>query len=588
MALKSFKIQNVKALGLVECELVPSVMIIAGSNGVGKSTLLYELAQRRGIQADENTKILYQPPHRALRKTTVQRRWLFGGVIKLFSDLLSQNDVSGYEGLQIQFPSRTPDNVDEAGSTIKYTLGKIENRRQTILAELVDKAKKSGTDVTTANIPDIYKPLRELTKYLLPHLVFDRIDFQNENNIRCIWKRIDKQGEIELDLDDLSSGEKSIVILFLPLLENEINALLESITKDPTVPSEPPDPLPDRVLIIDEPELHLHPDLQSKILTYLRSLSGQSNLQFVVTTHSPTILDQALDSELFVLGFKGDDPTKNQLKKVATNLDRLEALKQLAGDTYLITTGRSIVCIEGDADVAARPADVRLFQILYPRSTAYTFIPAGGKGEVIKIVKKLREYLPEDAFGIKIFGLTDMDQSKNGTDGIFILPVCMIENLLLNPKGMLSYLNTVDVRSFSTPEEIDAELSGIATSLKEEEISYRVMREIGAHTVRFRGNSIEEIKRQLVAELNQVQKLIPEDPKLDELIKSITTEVEKIIADGQTKQYFRGKKILETFYNKHLAGKNIPYSGFCYELGNHIAMFGDVEKILNPIFDQMN
>lgn len=158
MALKSFKVQPIKALGLVGCKNVPNVMVIAGPNGVGKSTLLDEIRLQKGTVADEGTKFLYQPPHRAIRKTTVQRRWLFSGALRAFSDLLSGNEVSGYKGLQIPFPSRTPDNVDEAGSTIKYTLGKIENRRQNTYAELVDKAKKENRDVVTKDLPDVLKP----------------------------------------------------------------------------------------------------------------------------------------------------------------------------------------------------------------------------------------------------------------------------------------------------------------------------------------------------------------------------------------------------------------------------------------------
>ena len=166
---------------------------------------------------------------------------------------MSGNEVSGYEGLQIPFPSRTPNNVDEAGSTIKYTLGKIENRRQTKYAELVDLARKDNKDVITKDLLDIYKPIRELTRYLLPHLTFDHIDFKNENDIRCVWKRKDKHSEIDLDIDDLSSGEKSIIILFLPLLENDINNLLQGIVE---APASSGDILQaDRVFIIDEPEI---------------------------------------------------------------------------------------------------------------------------------------------------------------------------------------------------------------------------------------------------------------------------------------------------------------------------------------------
>src|SRR3989344_783537 len=89
MALKSFKVQPIKALGIAECENVPKVMVIAGPNGVGKSTLLDEIRLQKGTVSDSGTKFLYQPPHRALRKTTVQRRYLFCGALRAFSDLLS-------------------------------------------------------------------------------------------------------------------------------------------------------------------------------------------------------------------------------------------------------------------------------------------------------------------------------------------------------------------------------------------------------------------------------------------------------------------------------------------------------------------
>ena len=587
MALKSFKVQPIKALGIAECENVPKVMVIAGPNGVGKSTLLDEIRLQKGTVSDSGTKFLYQPPHRALRKTTVQRRWLYGSNLKLYSDLLSLNEVSGYEGLPISFPSRAPDNVDEAGSTIKYTLGQIENKLQSTYAELVNKAKKDKRDVVTRELPDIYKPIKDLTKYLLPHLVFDHIDFKNEENIKCVWKRKDGQGEIELDIDDLSSGEKSIIILFLPLLENDINAFLEGIAQSGTEQAEPV-PQPDRVFIIDEPELHLHPDLQSKILTYLRTLVGNSNVQFIISTHSPTILDQALDNELYVLSFKTEDAQANQLKKVASNLERLEALKQLAGDTYLITTGRSIVCIEGDADATSKPADLRLFQILFPRSTAFTIIPTGGKGEVIKIVTKLREYLPEQTFGIKIFGLTDMDQSGTSLDGVFTLPVCMVENLLLNGQALHKYLQSVGVITFSSSDAVTSELKEIANSLKDDEVSYRVMKGLGSHTVRLKGNSLDQLKQLMGEEVLKVQSLLPQDPQAQEKIQQITSEVDRLIQEDKAIQLFRGKAILGAFYNKHLSAKNIPYSEFCYELANLVAATGEVEGILNPLFDQMN
>lgn len=585
MAIKKFKIQNVKALGLAECELLPKVMIIAGPNGAGKSTLLYEISQKRqGVEIEGLTKILYQPPHRAIRRTSVQRSWLGGG-IKSLLDLISSGNIDGYQGLSFQNTSRTPDNIDEAGSTIKHTLGKIENKRQSSLTKFLDNSRESSAMIKASEISDIYEPLKELTKYLLPHLKFERVDFNNEDNIKCVWKRTDKSGYTEIDIDDMSSGEKSIIILFLPLIESEIHENLKkienSINSDENIDQ-------DLVLVIDEPELHLHPDLQSKILSYIRFLSIKKNIQFIISTHSTTILDQAYDDELYLLTQRNDvDGTQNQLRKIASSIEKLEALKQLAGNAYFITTGRSIVCIEGEPPDDNKVTDIRLLEILYPRSTAYTFVPSGGKANVINTVKRLRLYLNEENFNIAVYGLTDKDQGQSieNIDGVFCLPVCMIENLLLIPESISEYLRSKDVNKSS--EVVKEILNLIVNDIIEQEISLRISKKLKAKTIRIVGNSKEEIKISLENQIQEMRVTIPDDDSLDILITEIKTEVNNIVSNNKALEYFRGKVILKNFYNQEINSLGVSYSNFCYELAQLISKNQSLGDLLNPIFDKM-
>lgn len=44
-----------------------------------------------------------------------------------------------------------------------------------------------------------------------------------------------------------------------------------------------------RVLLIEEPEAHLHPQLQIRLLKYLENTAGEKNVQVIVTTHSPVL-----------------------------------------------------------------------------------------------------------------------------------------------------------------------------------------------------------------------------------------------------------------------------------------------------------
>lgn len=72
--------------------------------------------------------------------------------------------------------------------------------------------------------------------------------------------------KIEIPVSQLGSGIEMIVTLVF--LET-----LASLSKD------------NFIIIIDEPELHLHPFLQSKLLRYLKSLA--STVQVILSTHSP-------------------------------------------------------------------------------------------------------------------------------------------------------------------------------------------------------------------------------------------------------------------------------------------------------------
>jgi ABC-type cobalamin/Fe3+-siderophores transport system ATPase subunit len=48
-----------------------------------------------------------------------------------------------------------------------------------------------------------------------------------------------------------------------------------------------------QVVLLDEPELGLHPDLQRRFIEYLRKLADEKNLQFFLATHSQVLLNYA-------------------------------------------------------------------------------------------------------------------------------------------------------------------------------------------------------------------------------------------------------------------------------------------------------
>lgn len=65
------------------------------------------------------------------------------------------------------------------------------------------------------------------------------------------------------------------------------------------------------IILIDELELHLHPDWQSKIISVLSEIFHQA--QFFVTTHSPHIIQSAKPETIIALGLSDNDVYKRQL-----------------------------------------------------------------------------------------------------------------------------------------------------------------------------------------------------------------------------------------------------------------------------------
>ena len=96
---------------------------------------------------------------------------------------------------------------------------------------------------------------------------------------------VKKDGE-SLSVDQLSDGEKCMIALVGDLARRLVVANPEQ--EDPL--------LGNGIVLVDEIELHLHPEWQKSVLP--RLLQTFPNVQFVVTTHSPLVLAQ-LNSLLY-------------------------------------------------------------------------------------------------------------------------------------------------------------------------------------------------------------------------------------------------------------------------------------------------
>lgn len=118
-------------------------------------------------------------------------------------------------------------------------------------------------------------------------------------------------------------------------------------------------------------------------------------------------------------------------------------------------------------------------------------------------------------------------------------------------------------------------------------LPHSVRRKIRGFTVRIGGASVEGVKVEQASALDRVQKLLPADDQLQIDIVEITERIDRIIADGNALDYFRGKVVLRELYQRYISAKNASYKQMCLELAKRIGKSGKVILRLDPVFDKL-
>jgi hypothetical protein len=216
---------------------------------------------------------------------------------------------------------------------------------------------------------------------------------------------------------------------------------------------------PASVLLLDEPDAHLHVILQRQVYDLLRSVARRRGCQLLVSTHSEIILEDTGAEQ--ILSFYGEPHRLT----IDTHRDQVrEALKRLSSlDILAAENRRNILYVEDESDfkILAALARVRAHEFCKFVDQPF-FNPIHGRN-----VSEARAHF----FGLKainpnVKGVLLLDGDNRslpdrevGADGLLVLrwKRYEIENYLLHPEALLRFVEGPDPDLLSRAKKKDGE-----------------------------------------------------------------------------------------------------------------------------------
>lgn len=208
------------------------------------------------------------------------------------------------------------------------------------------------------------------------------------NKDKKLFLKIDIKNN-NLGLKQLSEGEKRLILIkcILNVLANK-NSLI----------------------LLDEPDSHLHIVKKKELKTYLQD----SDYCSILTSHSPSLLNSFPDESTFILNDKG-----NGIK--VTNATKFSNIKNMSGNEFSLMDGviavsskNDIILVEGKYDEKYLTRALRYFKSIDEKYKVlnFDFINGGGADNTIQIFNKIYRSINNHQ---KLFVICDDDQPGRTT-----------------------------------------------------------------------------------------------------------------------------------------------------------------------------
>ena len=366
-----------------------------------------------------------------------------------------------------------------------------------------------------------------------------------------LWIKI-PGGEV-LPFSDLSSGEKEVFFVLANFIRQDVA---------------------DAIVIVDEPELHLHPELGRRLVRMM--IDVKPGNQSRLATHNPEIFDEVGADRTFFVARESGKVTVTR----ASNADDAEnLLKEMFGFSGYIGVGRSLVFLEGEVSSIDRKLFSRLFG---PDMAGVKLVPAGGVETVGRINSAVLQVIESGLARMSCYAIRDRDYltdeevehyDAHASGRFRVLKRCHIENYLLDDAVISKVLSEIyerDVDEATTATMLSEVARDMSAEVLVSMVAFKLQRltwpedfargstfkgvslfEDGGRVADGRTDAIQAMFLAAAAQVREENAARISDAATETLVAECQDEVVSWLTasvPGQTwRERFPGKRLLELF-----------------------------------------
>ena len=332
---------------------IPGHIVLAGPNNTGKTTLLQAIASW-SLALDRWKQLNDFNPRQGYVKAPIARQAFSSVPLRSFDMLWHRRRYSGNLEIEVTETDNRPiamefisDSTEQIYVRPRADVNRYALMGKTLSAVYIPPMTGLGTEEPLYQSPKIAQLLgqakpgevirnllvqakhsetawRALTESIKRLFGYELIP-PDETGADILAEYRHAPGEKELDIASAGSGFQQVLML-LTFLHTR----------------------PASVLLIDEPDAHLHVILQDAIYSELRSVAMGQHSQLIIATHSEVIIDSVEPRELFAM-FNGPRP-------IADNKERASLMRSLSilsnVDIVMAQDAPGILYVEGHTDIS--------------------------------------------------------------------------------------------------------------------------------------------------------------------------------------------------------------------------------------------